>query len=158
MATIDLSALKPSSSASVISGLQKAVAQSFCLTALASNAHLNVSGKDFFQLHAAFQGVYERAFASVDLLAERMRALGSFVNVCLTEMDDMSGLPCLKAPFGAQEAVSTIIRAQSIMIVDLTSVMNAAENSGDKTTANMIQEELAALEKSNWMLRAYLTS
>lgn len=158
MASIDLSGLKPSPNASVIAGLQKAVAQSFALTALASNAHTNVTGPDFFQLHEAFAGIYSRAFASVDLLAERIRALGSFVNMCMTEMDKVSGLPCLDAPFGAQEAVSTIIRAQDIIIADLTALMNVADASGDKPTSNIIQDEIAAVQKSQWMLRSYLRS
>ena len=156
MASIDMSALKPSPNASVIVGLQKAVAQSFALTALASNAHTNVTGPDFFTLHGVFGEIYSRAFASVDLLAERMRALGSFVNMCMTEMDKVSGLPCLDAPFSAQEAVATILRAQDIIIADLTGLMNVADASGDKPTSNIIQDEIAAVQKSQWMLRSYL--
>lgn len=142
--------------ANVVQGLQKSVAQSFALTALAQNAHVNVVGPDFYQLHEAFQGIYEGAFASVDKWAERMRALDGVVNLCLTEMDTMSGLPCLKTPFSAQEAVNTLITAQSIIITDLEGLMNLAESSGDKVTANMVQDEIASLQKSRWMLRSYL--
>lgn len=155
MATVPISQVS-AAPISVIAGLQKTVAQSFALTALAQNAHVNVVGPDFFQLHEAFQGIYERAFSGVDKWSERMRALDSMVNLCLTEMDAMSGLPCLKTPFSAQEAVSTLINAQSIIIQDLTGLMNLADSTGDKVTANMIQDEIAAVQKSNWMLKSYL--
>lgn len=155
MATVPISQVS-AAPVSVVAGLQKTVAQSFALTALAQNAHVNVVGPDFFQLHEAFGGVYDRAFGAVDKWAERMRALDAMVNLCLTEMDSMSGLPCLKAPFSAQEAVSTVIKAQDIIISDLTGLMNLAESTGDKVTANMVQDEIAAVQKSNWMLKSYL--
>lgn len=140
----------------IIVGLQKAVAQSLALSVLAKNCHVNITGSDFFQLHAAFGSIYDRASDDLDDIAERMRALDAMVAMCLSEADDMSGLPCLKAPFTAQDAVATLISAQSIIIADLTSLMNKADASGDKVTANFLQDRIAATQKSNWMLKSYL--
>lgn len=154
MATLPIIASAPTINLTL--GLQKAVAQSLALSVLAKNAHVNVVGPDFFQLHEVFGGIYERAAGDLDAIAERMRALGGFVAMCMTESDGMSGLPCLKAPFSAQEAVTTLVMAQGIVITDLTGVMNAADLTGDKVTANMLQDMIMATQKSNWMLRSYL--
>jgi starvation-inducible DNA-binding protein len=156
MATFDLSSLKASANASVLNGLQKAVAQSLALSALAKNAHVNIVGPDFFQLHEVFGAIYDRASTDLDDLAERMRSLDSYVTLCLTEADTMSGLPCLKAPFTAQEAVATVIKAQDIIVTDLTATMNVADASGDKVTANSLQDKIYATQKSNWFLKSYL--
>lgn len=143
-------------STTVLVGLQKAVAQSLALSVLAKNAHVNVVGPDFFQLHGEFGEIYDRASGDLDDIAERMRALDSYVAICLTEADSMSGLPCLKAPFTAQEAVSTVMKAQTIVVGDLTNVMNLADSTGDKVTANQLQDKIYSLQKSNWKLRSYL--
>ena len=158
MASIDLSGLKPSLNASVIAGLQKAVSQSLALSVLSKNAHVNVSGPDFFQLHDAFGAIYDRASADLDDLAERMRALDAPVTLCLTEADNTSGLPCLETPFNAQGAVATILRAQDIIVSDLAAVMNLADSVGDKVTANALQDKIYATQKSNWFLKSYLRS
>lgn len=155
MTTVPITQIK-ADAAGVVQGLQKAVAQSLALSVLAKNAHVNVVGPDFFQLHEAFGDIYDRASDDLDSIAERMRALDSFVAICLTEADDMSGLPCLKAPFSAQEAVSTVMKAQEIIIKDLTAVMNLADSTGDKVTANFLQDKIYATQKSNWFLKSYL--
>jgi starvation-inducible DNA-binding protein len=48
----------PLSSSKIVEGLQLAVAQTYVLTALTHNAHWNVVGSDFFQLHVAFGAQY----------------------------------------------------------------------------------------------------
>jgi starvation-inducible DNA-binding protein len=154
MATLPIIASAPT--INLTQGLQKAVAQSLALSVLAKNAHVNVVGPDFFQLHEVFGSIYGRASEDLDAIAERMRALGGFVAMCMTEADSMSGLPCLKAPFTAQDAVTTLVRAQDIVVSDLTGVMNAADLAGDKVTANMLQDMIMATQKSQWMLRSYL--
>lgn len=140
----------------VIQGLHKAVAQSYALLALSHNAHVNITGRDFFPLHSVLGDIYNGALADADLFAERIRALDSFCHICLTELDKESGLPCLKTPFNAQEAIVTIINAQSIIINDLTGLMNLADSTGDKVTSNLLQDKIAQVQKSNWMLKSYL--
>lgn len=155
MATIDLSRVSPTNP-SVVNGLRKAVAQSYSLLALSHNAHVNLVGPDFFQLHAVLGDIYEGALGDADLYAERIRSLDAFCHICLTEMDSASGLPCLPTPFAAREGIAAVLSAFDIIIKDLTSLMNTADATGDKVTANMIQDKVAAAQKQTWMLKSYL--
>jgi len=157
MATIDLSSVS-STNPSVVNGLRKAVAQSYGLLALSHNLHVNIVGPDFFQLHAVLGGIYEGALDDADLYAERIRSLDAFCHICLTEMDSASGLPCLPSPFAAREGIATVLNAFDIIIKDLTSLMNTADATGDKVTANMIQDKVAAAQKQTWQLKSYLRS
>jgi len=155
MASIDLSSLS-TSNPSVVNGLRKAVAQSYGLLALSHNAHVNLVGPDFFQLHAVLGDIYEGALGDADLYAERVRALDAFCPICLTEMDSASDLPCLSVPFAARDGIATVLSAFDIIIKDLTSLMNTADATGDKVTANMIQDRVAAAQKQVWQLKSYL--
>jgi starvation-inducible DNA-binding protein len=145
----------PSSNQKVVEGLQLAVAQSYVLTALAHSAHWNIVGSDFFQLHAAFGDQYEASFDDADVFAERIRALDSFVMVDLAEFKRIAGMPELKAPFTAQQAVDALIVANNKAISDLKVLVDVSGKANDLETQNMVLDKIFALQKRVWMLRSF---
>src|SRR6186713_777287 len=64
--------------ATVIGTLNQHLADAFDLWSQVKQAHWNVKGPDFWQLHKLFDEVAERAAEWVDLLAERVTALGGY--------------------------------------------------------------------------------
>lgn len=141
---------------SVNVALQKAVANTYALTALTQNAHWNVVGRDFFQLHLAFGAQYEDLFDTIDLLAERIRALGGFVKADLSYLNTLAGMPSLDAPFEATNAVNVLISAHDKNIRDLKALCATARAAGDSTTENMILSIIEAEDKRQWQLKSYV--
>ena len=146
----------PSSSSKIVEGLQLAVAQSYALTALAHNAHWNIVGSDFFQLHEFFGKVYDESFDDADVFAERIRALDSLVMVDLAEFKKIAGMPELKAPFTAQQAVEALIVGNNRVIVDLKGLAKMTGELNDLETQNMVLDKIFAIQKRLWMLRSFV--
>lgn len=151
MATIDLSALGPStSSASVIAGLQRLLSATISMVSSAQTAHWGIVGSDFFQLHAVFGAQYDELFDSEDMLAERVRALqGQAISEC-------AGTPTLKPPFTAQEAVGKLLADRETAIVAFKDVAKLARDTGDTVTENMLLSMIEGHQKQAWQLRSYL--
>src|SRR5262247_3859576 len=62
--------------ATIASGLSRLLADTYTLYLTTHNFHWNVTGPMFNTLHAMFEGHYTELAAAVDLIAERIRALG----------------------------------------------------------------------------------
>ena len=83
-------------------GLSKLLADSYTLYLKTHNFHWNVKGPMFQTLHLMFEGQYTELATAVDLVAERIRALGypapgsyaEFAN--LTSIQESKGVPAAK--------------------------------------------------------------
>ena len=62
----------------IVAGLARVLADTYTLYLKTHNFHWNVIGPQFNDLHAMFMVQYTEMWAAVDLIAERIRALGSF--------------------------------------------------------------------------------
>ena len=60
----------------IADGLSKLLADSYTLYLKTHNYHWNVTGPMFQTLHLMFEGQYTELALAVDLIAERIRALG----------------------------------------------------------------------------------
>lgn len=141
----------------IVTGLQLAVANTYVLTALTHNAHWNVIGDDFFQLHSAFNDQYEALFDKIDVFAERIRQLGSFVSVNLANFNSIAQMPDLVAPFEAEAAVSTLLLAHLKAISNLRDLSNLANTLNDLETQQIVLDALLWHEKITWFLKSYLS-
>ncbi len=140
----------------VIAGLQQLLADTAGLTALTQQAHYNIIGPDFFQLHEIFGSQYESLFDDQDTLAERIRALQGFVKGNLADLASQAKTPILNAPFSAQDAVKTLLQAHEAAVESFLIVAALASESEDDTTENMLLTMVEAHQKTAWMLRSYL--
>ncbi len=119
--------------------------------------HWNITGPTFFELHAKFEELYTKAQVFIDELAERIltlegRPLHTFSAYLKTstvkEQKDLSG---------SKETVSSIMHDMSALIGLHRDVMRTAEDTGDDATATLVSDNITAMEKDLWMLRAYST-
>ena len=60
----------------IAAGLSKLLADSFTLYLMTHNFHWNVTGPMFNSLHLMFMGQYTEQWNALDVIAERIRALG----------------------------------------------------------------------------------
>ncbi len=140
----------------IAKGLSALLADSYTLYLMTHNFHWNVTGPDFNSLHLMFMGQYTEQWTALDLIAERIRALGhpapgtyrEFVK--LASIKEVEGVPKANAMIrhlvAAQEATARTAR-------ELFPVVSAAN---DQPTADLLTQRLEVHEKTAWMLRSLL--
>jgi starvation-inducible DNA-binding protein len=137
-------------------GLSALLADSYTLYLMTHNFHWNVTGPDFNSLHLMFMGQYTEQWNALDIIAERIRALGhpapgtykEFVK--LASIKEVEGVPnsndMIRYLVSAQEATARTARK-------LFPLVNAAN---DQPTADVLTQRLDVHEKTAWMLRSLL--
>ena len=137
-------------------GLSALLADSYTLYLMTHNFHWNVTGPMFNTLHLMFMGQYSEQWTALDLIAERIRALGhpapgtykEFIK--LASITEVNGVPKATAMIchlvKAQEATARTAR-------ELFPLVNAAN---DQPTADLLTQRLEVHEKTAWMLRSLL--
>ncbi len=143
-------------SASVPASLNVLLADSTVFYQKLRHYHWNVQGQKFFELHVKFEEIYERWIVFIDEIAERIIALDT---VPLHTLDAMLKHATLKEdeeiPEG-REMVNRIIADLLALRDTIDGVIGAAEESGDRTTVNILDEVRDGLEADLWMLKAWL--
>ncbi|NVJ86966.1 MAG: DNA starvation/stationary phase protection protein [Algoriphagus sp.] len=120
------------------------------------NFHWNVSGPNFFELHAKFEELYTTANESVDEVAERILTLGGRPFSSYGEYIENSSIQEAKEVHDSKEMVS-ITRDNINTLLDLErEALEAASEQGDEGTVTLMSDYITAKEKIVWMLSAYL--
>jgi starvation-inducible DNA-binding protein len=118
--------------------------------------HWNVQGHKFFELHVKFEEIYNKWVVFIDEIAERIIALDT---VPLHTLDSMLKHATLKEdaeiPEG-REMVNRIINDLLALRDSVDKIIGDAEESGDRTTANILDGVRDGLEADLWMLKAWL--
>lgn len=118
--------------------------------------HWNVQGPKFFELHAKFEEIYEKWAPFVDQIAERIIALDT---VPLHTLADMLKHATLKEDpelSDGAEMVNRTITDLTTLVGAMHGIISAAEEAGDRTTANLLDDIADAAEGDVWMLKAWL--
>jgi len=143
--------------APVISGLNKFLADSYALMSQAQLAHWNVVGENFFQLHAAFQALYEDMFEAVDEIAERVRALDAYAPGGLKGLAEISAITEMATgPAPAKDFVAHLVDCQETVLESAFELRRASEEAGDLETQDLVIGRIQAHQKNLWMLKSFL--
>jgi starvation-inducible DNA-binding protein len=140
----------------VVAALNRVLADSYALMALSHQAHWNVEGSDFFQLHQAFQSHYENLFAAIDDIAERVRALNAYAPGGLRTLAEEARLEEPKGTLSARDYVTILAAAHAKTVNDLKSLRDTAGEHGDPETEDLAIGRIAWHQKTLWMLTSYL--
>lgn len=141
---------------SVTSGLNQVVADTYALLAITHDAHWNVEGPSFFQLHKAFEEQYKALFEAVDEVAERARALDAHVPGGLHHLAEVSGIEEFHGPCAANDYVAGLIAAHEKTIGDTMELREAAGAANDLETQDLAISRLQWHQKTVWMLKSFL--
>jgi len=140
----------------IAEGLSALLADSYTLYLMTHNFHWNVTGPMFNTLHLMFMNQYTEQWTALDLIAERIRALGfpspgtykAFSE--LASIKEVSGVPKALAMVehlvGAQEATARTARK----------LLPLVEDANDQPTADLLAQRMDVHEKTAWMLRSLL--
>jgi starvation-inducible DNA-binding protein len=140
----------------IAAGLSKLLADSYTLYLKTHNYHWNVEGPLFNTLHLMFETQYTELALAVDVIAERIRALGepapgSYKAYSkLSSIDEDDGVPA------AETMIANLVAGQEAVVRTARSVFPAAERANDEPTADLLTQRMQIHEKNAWMLRSML--
>ena len=140
----------------IAEGLSRFLADTYTLYLKTHNFHWNVTGPMFQTLHLMFMDQYNEQWVAVDLIAERIRALGypapggygAFSK--LTSIKEAEGIP------KAKEMIRQLVEGQEAVIRTARTVFPVAEKANDQPTLDLLTQRMHIHEKNAWMLRSLL--
>lgn len=140
----------------IAKGLSKLLADTYTLYLKTHNYHWNVTGPMFNTLHLMFEQQYTELSAAVDLIAERIRALGhpapgSYKAYAkLTSIQEEEGVP------EANEMIRQLVIGQETVTRTARELFPTVEKASDEPTADLLTQRMQVHEKNAWMLRSLL--
>jgi starvation-inducible DNA-binding protein len=142
----------------VIAGeLSKLLADTYTLYLTTHNFHWNVTGPMFNTLHAMFMTQYTELWNAVDLIAERIRALGHPAPGSYEEFGRLASVEDAPAkPPIALGMVRILVKGHEAVARTARSIFPLVEGASDQPTADLLTQRLNVHEKTAWMLRSLL--
>jgi starvation-inducible DNA-binding protein len=138
--------------------LQKAAkvafASSFAFYLKAHNFHWNVEGSDFYQYHKLFGKIYDEVFESIDVFAEQIRAIDSYVPGSFTKFSMLSLIDDEDAVLTKEGMLVELIEDNEKLIKILKMVFKASEEAVEPGFNDFIAGRIDAHKKHGWMLKA----
>lgn len=142
----------------VIALLQARLSDSIDLEAQMKQAHWNVKGRDFFQLHQLFDQLHDGVEEFVDLIAERITALGGIADGRVQTTARASGLyEYALETSGGEAHLKAVAAVLAQFGKALRADIDAAAEMGDAGTADVFTEISRATDKHLWFVEAHLT-
>jgi starvation-inducible DNA-binding protein len=137
--------------------LNQQLADTFDLYGQTKQAHWNVKGPQFHQLHELFDQLAEQVSGYVDQIAERATALGGTALGTVRMAAENTRLAEYPIdPGGSMEHVEALANSFAALAATTRSAIEAAEQEDDAATADLFTEVVRGLDKSLWFLEAHL--
>ena len=148
--------LSDDSRARIADGLSRLLADSYSLYLMTHNFHWNVKGPMFNSLHQMFMTQYTEQWTALDLIAERIRALGYPAPGTYVEFGKLSTVKEVAGVPKAMEMVRYLVSAQETTARTARSLLPVVDEANDQPTADLLTQRLDVHEKTAWMLRSLL--
>ncbi len=142
---------------SLIALLNARLADSFDLYSQLKQAHWNVKGREFFQLHQLYDLVAESVLEYVDTIAERATALGGLALGTARLAASSSSLE--EYPLDAVTCEETLVTVANRLATFGNAVresIDEADELGDPDTADVFTEVSRTIDKHLWFVEAHL--
>jgi len=140
----------------IAEGLSKLLADTYTLYLKTHNFHWNVTGPMFQTLHLMFETQYNELALAVDLIAERIRALGFPAPGSYKEFSRLSSIKEEEGTPNAEEMIRLLVEGQEAVVRTARSVFPVVDRSNDEPTADLLTQRMQIHEKNAWMLRSLL--
>jgi starvation-inducible DNA-binding protein len=140
----------------IAAGLSRVLADSYTLYLKTHNFHWNVTGAMFQTLHLMFETQYNDLALAVDLVAERIRALGVIAPGTYKQFLELSAI---KEDVGipkAEDMIRRLVEGHETVARTSREVFKIAEAASDQPTCDLLTQRMQVHEKTAWMLRSLL--
>lgn len=143
----------------IANALSKLLADSYTLYLVTHNFHWNVTGPMFNTLHNMFMDQYTELWNALDVIAERIRALGHFAPGSYREFEKLSSIAdAPSVPPKAEEMIQILVNGHEAVARTARDAFNVVDAANDQPSADILTQRLDIHEKTAWMLRSLLAS
>ncbi len=137
-------------------GLSNLLADSYTLYMMTHNFHWNVKGPQFNTLHTMFMAQYTEQWAALDIIAERIRALGYPAPGTYSEFVKRASIKEVVGVPKAEEMIRHLVEAQEATAKTARKLFSVVDSANDQPTADVLTQRIDVHEKTAWMLRSLL--
>ena len=142
--------------ARIAKGLSRLLADSYTLYLMTHNFHWNVTGPMFNTLHLMFMGQYTEQWNALDMIAERIRALGHPAPGTYKEFVKLASIKEVEGVPKATDMIRLLVAAQEATARTARDLFPLLEKANDQPSADLVTQRLEVHEKTAWMLRSLL--
>ena len=136
--------------------LSKLLADTYSLYLKTHSFHWNVTGPQFNSLHQMFMQQYTEQWQALDVIAERIRALGHAAPGTYREFARLASIQEVDGVPRATDMVRHLVAAQEATARTARKLFPLVEKANDQPTADLLTQRLEVHEKTAWMLRSLL--
>lgn len=147
----------------VIQGLQNVLTSTYGVYLATHNYHWNVEGPQFVSLHSLFEQQYNALFQAIDVIAERIRALGDYAlpfegDNIVQALKSISNALNKETDANARghRMVQNLLVLNEEAVTACQTAKHAAQKAEDDETENLMVERITAHQKALWLLRSNL--
>jgi starvation-inducible DNA-binding protein len=147
--------IAPADREKIVHGLSALLADSYTLYLMTHNFHWNVKGPQFNSLHNMFMTQYTEQWNALDLIAERIRALGYPAPGTYKEFVTLASIKEVEGVPQATDMVRHLVAAQEATARTARKLLPVVAEANDQPTADLLTQRLDVHEKTAWMLRSW---
>ena len=140
----------------VAAELSKVLADSYAVYQKTHGYHWNVRGPDFFSIHNLLEQQYRDIWEALDLIAERIRALGELAPQGGSAFANLTSIKDGDPEQDATAMLTELMRDHETLIATARAALKVADDDGDDVSVGLLTQRLATHEKFTWMLRSTL--
>jgi starvation-inducible DNA-binding protein len=140
----------------IAKGLSRVLADTYTLYLKTHNFHWNVTGPMFQTLHLMFEVQYGELALAVDLVAERIRALGLPAPGTYAQFSELSTIAEDPEVPNAEGMIRRLVESHETVARTARDVFRGANAANDQPTCDLLTQRMHVHEKAAWMLRSLL--
>jgi starvation-inducible DNA-binding protein len=151
-------ALSENAARQSVENLNQVLADTMTLRDLYKKHHWQLAGPSFYSLHLLFDKHYEEQNELVDLIAERIQALGGVTLAMAPDVAETTIIP--RPPKGREEPpvqISRLLHAHEIILKEARTMARLASEVGDDGTNDLLVSDVVrGNEKQVWFLSEHV--
>lgn len=141
----------------VAEGVAKALADTYAVYIKTQGFHWNVVGPLFYGLHKLTEAQYEELAGAIDVIAERIRALGHPAPAGFGQFAKLTQIKDADGTQSGEIMITALIADHEALSRSFRELIEMADSVGDVATADLFTSRLHVHEKAVWMLRALMS-
>ncbi len=148
--------IKEADRKNIAEGLSRLLADTYTLYLKTHNFHWNVTGPMFNTLHLMFEQQYNELALAVDLVAERIRALGFPAPGSYREFAKLTSIQESEGSVSAEDMIRQLVQGQEAVVRTARGIFPLVDKVNDEPSADLLTQRMQVHEKNAWMLRSLL--
>ena len=136
--------------------VRHALSETFVLYMKTYAVHWNYEGGKFFSVHKLTEEHYQNMADAIDIMAERIRALGEGAPVSLVSILKDSDLTEIKHDRASDQALRELVRSHDLLAKRFTEAAMECEKRNDLYSHDMLVARIGFHQKAAWMLGSFL--